>query len=82
MGENVLKRIIDTLKASKFSNTKFGDFTVGVLTELDAVTWPTKDEVYNSTVVVLITVVLFAAYAGLWDIIMNFVRQLVLPFYG
>lgn len=82
MGENILKRIIDSLKGSKFASSKFGDFCVGVLIELDSVTWPTKDEVYNSTVVVLITTAIFAAYSGLWDVLMNFVRQLILPLYG
>lgn len=82
MGENILKRIIDSLKGSKFASTKFGDFCVGVLTELDSVTWPTKDEVYNSTVVVLITTAIFAVYSALWDVLMNFARQLLLPFWG
>ncbi len=82
MGENLLKRIIDSIKGTKFATTKFGDFCVGVLTELDSVTWPTKDEVYNSTVVVLIVTAIFATYSGLWDVIMNFVRQLILPLYG
>ncbi|MDP8243047.1 MAG: preprotein translocase subunit SecE [Candidatus Hinthialibacter antarcticus] len=82
MGENILKRIIDSLKGSKFASTKFGDFCVGVLTELDSVTWPSKDEVYNSTVVVLIVTAIFATYSGFWDVMMNFVRQLILPLYG
>ncbi|MBI1388734.1 MAG: preprotein translocase subunit SecE [bacterium] len=82
MNEHLLKRIIDALKGSRLSNTKTGDFIVGVLTELDAVTWPTKEEVYNSTVVVLITVVIFAMYSGIWDVVMNFVRQAMMPLYG
>ncbi len=75
MGEGLLKRIIDSVKGTKFVESKFGGFLFGVLTELDTVTWPTKDEVYNSTVVVLITVVIFAVYSGLWDIVMKFVRD-------
>lgn len=82
MGENILKRIIDSLKGSKFATTKFGDFCVGVLTELDSVTWPSKEEVYNSTVVVLIVTAIFASYSALWDLIMTLVRQLILPLYG
>ncbi|MDX9753813.1 MAG: preprotein translocase subunit SecE [bacterium] len=71
MGENILKRIIDSLKGTKFIETKVGGFIFGVLTELDTVTWPSKQEVYNSTVVVLITVAIFAAYSGIWDFIMG-----------
>jgi len=81
MGESLLKRIIDSLKGSKFINTKTGEFLYGVLTELDTVTWPTKDEIYNSTIVVLITVILFAMYSGLWDFIMNFARKAMFTFY-
>ncbi len=75
MGESLLKRIIEALKGTKFVQTKTGGFIYGVLTELDTVTWPTKDEVYNSTMVVLVTVILFAIYSGIWDIIMGFIRE-------
>jgi preprotein translocase SecE subunit len=71
MGESLLKRIIESLKGSKFIETKFGGFFYGVLTELDTVTWPSKEEVFNSTIVVLITVVIFALYSGFWDFIMG-----------
>ncbi|MGI6454620.1 MAG: preprotein translocase subunit SecE [bacterium] len=77
MGESLLKRMIETLKGTKFVRTRFGEFIYGVLTELDTVTWPSKDEVRNSTVVVLITVAIFAIYSGLWDFIMTIVRNLV-----
>lgn len=75
MGESLLKRIIESIKGTKFVQSRFGGFVYGVLTELDTVTWPSKDEVYNSTVVVVITVIVFAVYSGLWDVIMKFVRD-------
>ncbi len=75
MGEGLLKRIIEAVKGTKFVESRFGGFVFGVLTELDTVTWPTKDEVYNSTIVVLITVAIFAIYSGLWDVVMKFVRD-------
>lgn len=75
MGESLLKRTIEALKHTKFIHTKFGAFFYGVLTEMDAVTWPSKSEVYNSTIVVLITVVFFSIYSGFWDLIMSFVRS-------
>ena len=71
MNESLLKRIIDSIKGSKFVETKFGSFVFGVLTEMDTVTWPSRDDIYNSTVVVLITVAVFSAYSGLWDFIMG-----------
>lgn len=81
MGESLLKRIIDSLKGTKFVQTKMGGFLYGVLTELDTVTWPSKEEVYNSTVVVLVTVVMFAAYCGFWDVVMTFIRSLFFKLY-
>lgn len=38
-----------------------------VITELRDVTWPTRDEVYYSTVVVIVTSVVAAVYTGLFD---------------
>ena len=38
MGESLLKRMIETLKGTKFVRTRFGEFIYGVLTELDTVT--------------------------------------------
>lgn len=75
MGESLLKRIIEAVKGTRFAQSRFGGFVYGVLTELDTVTWPSKDEVYNSTVVVIITVAIFAVYSGLWDIVMNFFQD-------
>lgn len=77
MGESLLKRVIESLKGTRFVQTKAGGFIYGVLTELDTVTWPSKEEVYNSTVVVLITVAIFAAYSGLWDFIMRVLQNFV-----
>ncbi len=76
MGESLLKRIIESLKGTKFVETKTGGFLYGVLTELDTVTWPSKEDVYNSTVVVIITVILFALYSGFWDMVMKFIRDI------
>ncbi|MBD3267459.1 preprotein translocase subunit SecE [bacterium] len=77
MGESLLKRIIEGLKGTKFVETKAGSFIYGVLTELDACTWPSKDNIYNSTVIVLITVMIFAAYSGIWDFIMGRIFSLL-----
>jgi len=82
MGESLLKRIIESLKGSRFIQTRTGEFIYGVLTELDTVTWPSKEEVYNSTVVVLLTVMFFSLYSGLWDVIMTIVRKWFFALYS
>ena len=75
MGESLLKRTIEALRGSKFVETKVGDFFFGVLTELDTVTWPSKNEVYNSTVVVIVAVAFFSLYSALWEVIMSMVKN-------
>ncbi len=45
-------------------------------TELKKVTWPSKKEVYGTTLVVIITVFFFGVYLFLVDIVLrNFVRR-------
>ncbi|HPA44315.1 MAG TPA: preprotein translocase subunit SecE [bacterium] len=85
MGENLIKRLIEFLQGGRmekgqrqlswFARTKFGASFIEVLRELESVTWPTKEDVRGSTVVVLITVAVFALYAGLWDLVMTYVDQ-------
>ncbi|GEM_PF-270452 len=85
MGENLIKRLIEFLQGSRiengqrqlswFARTKFGAGFIEVLRELESVTWPTKEDVRGSTVVVLITVAVFALYAGFWDLVMTYVDQ-------
>lgn len=77
MGESLLKRTIEAMRGTKFVQTKMGDFFFGVLTELDTVTWPTKNEVYNSTVVVLIAVTFFSLYSALWEVIMSMAKNVI-----
>ena len=61
---NIAKRASDGLRNTWFDRTRFGKFIVNVLVELDHVTWPTKDEVVNSTVVVIVTTLIFGAIIG------------------
>ncbi|MFH1741001.1 MAG: preprotein translocase subunit SecE [bacterium] len=88
MGENIIKRLIEFLQGgardargqrhlSWFARTKFGNGVIEVLRELESVTWPSKEDVRGSTVVVLITVAIFALYAGLWDLVMTHVERLL-----
>jgi preprotein translocase subunit SecE len=43
------------------------NFLVEVRAELKKVTWPTWIEVFSSTVVVIITTLIFAVLIGIWD---------------
>lgn len=61
---NIAKRASDSLRNTWFDRTRFGKFIVNVLVELDHVTWPTKDEVVNSAVVVIITTLILGAFIG------------------
>lgn len=77
MGENILRRMILSLEGTWFERNKIGHGVLDVLKELENVSWPSKDEVKNSTVVVLITVAIFAAYAAFWDWSIGSLRDLV-----
>ena len=58
----VLKRLAEWLKGSRLSKNRVGRFIYEVLVEMVGVTWPSKDEVVSSTVVVLVTLVITAAF--------------------
>ncbi|MCE9501624.1 MAG: preprotein translocase subunit SecE [Leptospira sp.] len=47
--------------------------------ELEKVQWPTREEVFNSTIVVLFTVIIFSLFLFVSD---AFVRKLLLWFWG
>ena len=51
------------------------DFVRGVRAELKRVTWPNRDQLQQSTAVVLIIVVVLAAFVSFWDyIFLNLAR--------
>jgi preprotein translocase subunit SecE len=52
--------------------TQFREFIKDVRVEAAKVSWPTRDELRDSTVVVLITVLLVAAFIGVMDRILTF----------
>ena len=53
------------------------DYTKDVGTELRKVSWPTRNELRDSTVVVIVTVLLVATFIGLVDQGLNRVVALV-----
>ncbi len=59
---NVLKRMAEWLKASPLYNNRLGRFIYEVLVEMVGVTWPAKDEIVSSTVVVLVTLVITSVF--------------------
>jgi preprotein translocase subunit SecE len=63
--EQFLQRCIDNLKKSKvIRESRFGQFIISVLAELQKVTWPSYEEVKNSTLVTLIVMVVMSIYMG------------------
>jgi transcriptional antiterminator NusG len=60
------------LESVKEAPKNFINFYGDVKTELKKVTWPTKKEVYGTTVVVIITVFFFGFYLALVDLILSY----------
>jgi len=58
--------------------TKVQDFFVSVWKELKRVSWPTKKEVYGTTLVVVVTILIFAAYLGIVDLVLAFIQKNIL----
>ena len=67
-------------KAQQQSKGRFGgtvDFVRGVRGELRKVNWPNRDQLQQSTAVVLIIVLLLTAYVAFWDYIFYYLARLV-----
>jgi preprotein translocase subunit SecE len=50
--------------------------------ELDKVTWPTRDEVRGTTIIVLITVFFFGFYLYGLDIVMSYISAFITNLIG
>ncbi len=50
-------------------------------TELKKVTWPTRKEVYGTTIVVIATVFFFGIYLALVDLVLSYGVQYVFAFF-
>jgi preprotein translocase subunit SecE len=53
------------------------DFVRDVRGELRRVSWPNRDQLQQSTAVVLIIVLVLAAYVWLWDTVFKFLAKLI-----
>ena len=57
---------------------RFGAFLRGVRDELKQVTWPTRQELIGSALVVFVGVALLASFIGVCDIFLSHAAQLLL----
>lgn len=57
---------------------KFGNFFDEIKQELKKVTWPTRDEVLESTTVVITTTLIMAAFVGVIDFSLSWIVRLLL----
>lgn len=57
---------------------KTSKFLTDVKVELNKVTWPTRKDTYASTIVVIVLVLVAAAYLGGIDLILSRVIRLIL----
>jgi preprotein translocase subunit SecE len=59
---------------------RIGDFVRGVRNELRRVSWPNRDQLRQSTAVVLIIVLVLGVYVAAWDFVFqNLARLIFLP---
>lgn len=60
-----------------YQNDRIRDFATEVVTELSKVTWPTREETWYSTLVVLTASFIAAVYTGMFDAIWSAITDLV-----
>ena len=60
-----------------YKNPRVHKLTTEVAGELARVTWPTRDETYTSTIVVIVTSIVAAVYLGVWDFIWSGLTDLI-----
>jgi preprotein translocase subunit SecE len=61
---------------------RFSSFLREVRSELKKVTWPSRNEVYNTTVVVIIAMVFFGFYLYFMDAFFSWVLLKIKAFFG
>ncbi len=61
---------------------RFSSFLREVRSELKKVTWPSRREIYNTTVVVIIAMVFFGFYLYFMDAIFSWVLLKIKDFFG
>jgi preprotein translocase subunit SecE len=61
---------------------RFFNFLKEVRAEVKKVSWPTRNEVYSTTLVVIIAMVFFGTYLYLMDIVFSWVLLKIKGFFG
>ncbi len=61
---------------------RFANFLKDVRAELKKVTWPSRNEVYSTTIVVIAAVIFFGFYLFFWDVVFAWVIGKVQAFFG
>jgi preprotein translocase subunit SecE len=64
-------------KVKKSIWLRFVTYIINVKNELKRVSWPTRKAVINSTATVIIFVIVFAVYIGLWDYLFAYMMQAI-----
>jgi preprotein translocase subunit SecE len=57
---------------------KIRTFLSEVRTELDRVNWPTREDLVNSTTVVVVFSVTFSLFIAAFDLVLSYVRAILL----
>ena len=57
---------------------KVSNFFKGVKLEMAKVSWPTKDELIGSTIIVLISLAILSAFIGACDIILSKIVNIII----
>ena len=61
---------------------RFGPFLREVRAELRKVTWPSKNEVYSTTIVVIFATIFFGFYLFFMDVVFSWVITKIKTFFG
>lgn len=61
---------------------RFGNFLKDVRSELKKVTWPSRTEVYSTTIVVIAATIFFGFYLFLMDIVFSWVIGKIHSLFG
>jgi len=73
-----VKKTVAGEKGNRKSMKKIKNFFVEVKEELAKVVWPSRNELWGSTGVVILTTLILAAFIGLVDFILSNVLRMVL----
>ena len=60
-----------------FNHPPAADFLIETETELRKVTWPSRKEEVNNSIVVVVTVVIIGAFVLSWDLLLSLIQKVV-----